>query len=115
MDPIYKETQVRQDYGIDRVEYCVNCRWDDALPRIGGSSMRGLVFIEYAIETPRDEAPLHAASTPGVEAVLAAGYRDEVGTSNEAMACTLRLGLRRGFVLILSGRCAIAANLIPSL
>jgi hypothetical protein len=72
------------------------------------------VFIGYAIETLLAEAPLHAASTSGVEAVLAAGYGSDVGKSNEAMTCTPRLGLRQGFVLILSGRCGIAANLIPS-
>jgi hypothetical protein len=33
------------------------------------------MFIGYAIETLRAEAPLHAASTPAVEAVLAAGRR----------------------------------------
>jgi hypothetical protein len=81
------------------------------------------MFIGYAFETLRAEAPLHAASTPAVEAVLASGYGNDVGESNEAMACTPavaeskdpRLGLRRGFVLISSGRCGIAANLIPSL
>jgi hypothetical protein len=36
--------------------------------------MRGDMFIGYAIETLRDEAPRNAASTPSVEAVLAAGY-----------------------------------------
>jgi hypothetical protein len=54
------------------------------------------MLIDYAIETLRAEAPLHAASTPGVEAVLAAGYGNDVGESNEAMACTPRLGLHRG-------------------
>jgi hypothetical protein len=73
------------------------------------------MLIGYAVETLRAEAPLHAASTPTAEAVLAAGYRNDVGESNEATACTPRLGLRRRFVLILSGRCAIAENLIPSL
>jgi hypothetical protein len=34
--------------------------------------MRGVMFIGYAIETLRDEVPLHAASTPDVEAILAA-------------------------------------------
>jgi hypothetical protein len=77
--------------------------------------MRGIMLIGYAIETLRAEAPLHAASTPAVEAVLAAGYGNDVGESNEAVACPPRLGLRRGFVLILSGRCGISANLIPSL
>jgi hypothetical protein len=77
--------------------------------------MRGVMFVGYAIETLRAEAPLHAASTPAAEAVLAAGYRNDVGESNEAMACTPRLGLQQGFVLILSGRCGIAASLIPSL
>jgi hypothetical protein len=46
-----------------------------------------------------------------------------VGESNEAMACTPavtgskdpRLGMQRGFVAVLSGRCGIAENLIPSL
>jgi hypothetical protein len=81
------------------------------------------MFIGYAIEPLRAEAPLHAASTPAVEAFLAAGYRNDIGESNGAMACTPavtgskdpRLGLQRGFVLIFSGRCGIAANLIPSL
>jgi hypothetical protein len=73
------------------------------------------MFIGYAIETLRDEVPLHAASTPAVEAVLAAGYGNDVGESNEAMACPPRLGLLRGFVLIISERYGIAANLIPSL
>jgi hypothetical protein len=44
--------------------------------------MRGVMFIGCAIETLRDEAPLHAASTPPVEAVLAAGYDDDVGEFN---------------------------------
>jgi hypothetical protein len=77
--------------------------------------MRKVMLIGYAIETLRDEAPLHAASTPAFEAVLAAGYRNDEGESNEAMACTPRRGLQRGFVLVLSGRCGIAGNLIPSL
>jgi hypothetical protein len=63
----------------------------------------GLVFIGYAIETPRAEAPLHAVSTPDVGAVLAAEYGNDVGESNEAMARTPavpkskdpRLGLQR--------------------
>ena len=37
------------------------------------------MFTDYAIETLWDEAPLHAASTPPVEAVLAAGYSHDVG------------------------------------
>jgi hypothetical protein len=37
--------------------------------------MREVMFIGYAIETLRAEAPLYATSTPGVEAVLAAGRR----------------------------------------
>ena len=73
------------------------------------------MFIGYAIETLRAEAPLHAASTPAVEAVLAAGYGNDGGESNEAMACTPRLGLQRGFVVVLSGRCGITGSLIPSL
>jgi hypothetical protein len=77
--------------------------------------MRGVMLIGYAMEALRAEAPLHAASTPSVEAVLAAGYRNDIGESNEAMACTPRLGLQRGFVLVLFGRCGIAANLIRSL
>ena len=77
--------------------------------------MGGAMFIGYAIETLLAEAPLHATSTPAVEAVLAAGYRNDVGESNKAMACTPRLGLQREFVLILSGRCVIPANLSPSL
>jgi hypothetical protein len=42
-----------------------------------------VMLIGYAIETLRAEAPLHAASTPGVEAVLAAGRksRDSGGTA----------------------------------
>jgi hypothetical protein len=81
------------------------------------------MFIGDGIETLRAEAPLHAASTPGVGAVLAAGYGNDVGESNEAMACTPavtgsrdpRLGLQRGFVLILSGRCGMEGSLTPSL
>jgi hypothetical protein len=73
------------------------------------------MYIGYGIDPLRDEAPLHAASTPAAEAVLAAGYRNDVGESNEAMACTPRLGLQQGFVVGLSGRCGIAENLIPSL
>jgi hypothetical protein len=73
------------------------------------------MLVGYAIEPLRAEATLPAASTPPVEAVRAAGYRNDVDESNKAMACTPRLGLQRGFVLILSGRCVIAANLIPSL
>jgi hypothetical protein len=38
--------------------------------------MRGVTFFVYAIETLRDEAPLHTATTPAVEAVLAAGVRE---------------------------------------
>jgi hypothetical protein len=73
------------------------------------------MFVGYAIETLRAKAPLHAASTPVAEAVLAAGYRNDVCESIEPMACTPRLGLQQGFVLILSGRCGIAGRLIPSL
>jgi hypothetical protein len=45
--------------------------------------MRGVMLIGYAIETLRDEAPLHAASTPAAGAVLAAGRRsrDSGGTA----------------------------------
>jgi hypothetical protein len=39
--------------------------------------MDGVMFIGFAIETLRDEVPLDAASTPPVEAVLAAGYCHE--------------------------------------
>jgi len=46
--------------------------------------MGGVMFIGYAIETLRDEAPLHAASTPPVKAVLAAGYGHDLGEFNEA-------------------------------
>jgi hypothetical protein len=77
--------------------------------------MRRVMLIGYAIETLRAEAPLHAASTPVAEAVLAAGYGNDVGESKKAMACTPRLGLQRGFVPVLSGRCGIAASLSPSL
>ena len=51
-------------------------------------------MIGYAIETLRAEAPLHAASIPAIEAVLVAGYRNDVRESNEPMARTPRLGLR---------------------
>jgi hypothetical protein len=34
----------------------------------------GVIFIGYAIETPRAEAPLHAASTPALQADLAVGH-----------------------------------------
>jgi hypothetical protein len=37
-----------------------------------------------AVETLRDEAPLHTASTPPVKAVLAAGYCHDVGEFNGA-------------------------------
>jgi hypothetical protein len=47
-----------------------------------------VMFIGYGIEGFRAEAPLHAASTPCVEAVLAAEYRNDEGESNEAMAYT---------------------------
>jgi hypothetical protein len=71
----------------------------------------GIMVIGYAIETLRDEAPLHATSTPGVEAVLAAGYRNNVGESNEGMACTPavtgskdpRLGLGKPHPFALNG------------
>jgi hypothetical protein len=53
------------------------------------------MFIGYAIETLRAEVPLNAASTPAVEAVLAAGYGNDVGESNKAMARTPRLGLQQ--------------------
>jgi hypothetical protein len=46
--------------------------------------MRGVMFIGYAIETLRDEVPLHTASTPPVKAVLAAGYGHDVGEFNGA-------------------------------
>jgi hypothetical protein len=36
--------------------------------------MRGVMFIRYAIVALRDEARRNAASTPPIEAVLAAGY-----------------------------------------
>jgi len=36
--------------------------------------MGGVMFIGYAVETLRDGARRNAASTPPVEAVLAAGY-----------------------------------------
>ena len=73
------------------------------------------MFFGFAIKTLRDEAPLHAASTPTVEAVLSAGYNKDVGKCAEAMTCTPRLGLRGGFAVVLSGRCGITANLIFSL
>ena len=60
------------------------------------------MFVGYTIETLRAEAPLHAASTPAAEAVLAAGYRNDVGESNEAMACTPRLGLPQAFRGVMS-------------
>jgi hypothetical protein len=41
--------------------------------------MEGVMLIAYAIKTLRDEAPRNAASTPPVEAVLAAGYGRGVG------------------------------------
>ena len=44
----------------------------------------GIMSTGSAIETLRDEAPLHAASTPPVEAVLAAGYGHDVGEFNGA-------------------------------
>ena len=42
------------------------------------------MFIGYGIETLRDEAPCNAASTPPVEAVLAAGYGLDIGEFNRA-------------------------------
>jgi hypothetical protein len=60
----------------------------------------GVMNIGYALETLRDEAPLHAASTPAAKAVLAAGYDNAVGASNEARASTPRLGLQRAFVVV---------------
>ena len=42
------------------------------------------MFIGYAIETLRDEARRNAASTPPVQAVLAAGYFHDVGEFNGA-------------------------------
>jgi len=36
--------------------------------------MGGVMFIGYAVETLRDGARRNAASTPPVEAILAAGY-----------------------------------------
>jgi hypothetical protein len=44
--------------------------------------MRGVMLIDCAIETLRDEIPLYAASTPPVMAVLAAGYGHNVGEFN---------------------------------
>jgi hypothetical protein len=46
--------------------------------------MRGVMFIGYAIETLRDGVPRNAASTPRVQAVLAAGYGHDVGEFNGA-------------------------------
>jgi hypothetical protein len=73
------------------------------------------MLIGYADETLRDEVPRNAASTPPVKAVLAAGYGHDVGKFYGSMICTPRLGLQRGFVVVLSGRCSITGNLIPSL
>jgi hypothetical protein len=75
--------------------------------------MDGAMFTGYAIETLRDEAPLHAASTPSVHTVLAAGYKKTVVTLHEAMEYNPRLGLQRTIVVISSGRCGIAATPIP--
>jgi hypothetical protein len=72
------------------------------------------MFMGSAIEPLRDEAPLHAASTPSFDAVLAAGYDNAVSASNEAGVCTPPLGLQRKLVMVSSGRCGIAATLIPS-
>ena len=77
--------------------------------------MGGVIFIGYAVKPLRDEAPLHAASTPSVDTVLAVGYDNDVDASNKAMECIPRLGLQRAFVVALSGRCGIPATLIPSL
>jgi len=38
--------------------------------------MRRVMLSSYAMEALRAEAPLHAASTPGVEAALAVGYSE---------------------------------------
>jgi hypothetical protein len=43
------------------------------------------MLIGYAIETLRAEAPLHATSTPGVEAVLAAGRRSRDSDCSEGL------------------------------
>jgi hypothetical protein len=73
------------------------------------------MFIGYAVEPLRAEGPLHAASTPSLDAVLAAAYDNAVVAFNEAGVCTSRLGLQRTLVMVSSGRCGIVATLIPSL
>jgi hypothetical protein len=49
--------------------------------------MRAVIFIGYAIETLRAEAPLHAASTPAAEAVLAAVPGARESGSPHIFAC----------------------------
>ena len=46
------------------------------------------MFIDYAIEPLRAEAPLDTPSTPYVDAVLAARYDNAVVASNEVGVCT---------------------------
>ena len=46
--------------------------------------MGGGMFIGYAVQPLRDEARLHAASTPIVEAVLATGYSHDFAGFNGA-------------------------------
>jgi hypothetical protein len=77
--------------------------------------MDGVVFIGYVIGTLRAEAPLHAASTPSLDAVLAAGYDKAVVTSNEARGCIPRLGPPPTLEEVSSGRCGIPAILVPSI
>jgi hypothetical protein len=67
--------------------------------------------IGYALATLRDEAPLHAASTPAMEAAFAAAHNNDVREFNESMKCTQRPGLQRPIVVVLSGRSAIGGNL----
>ena len=47
--------------------------------------MGGVMLIGYAFKALRDEARLHAASTPTVEAVLAAEYGHDVAEFNGAL------------------------------
>jgi hypothetical protein len=49
----------------------------------------GVIFIGYAIETPRAEAPLRAASTPAAEAVLAAEHAPGASHRGESKGLVL--------------------------
>jgi hypothetical protein len=64
---------------VNRITHVRPNRVNAVLPE---DVLRGVMFISCAIKTLRDEAPRNAASTPPVEAVLAAGYGNDVGEFN---------------------------------